>query len=71
MNKRIVDMKHVRNLNDFKLLQTGWIFDINFKPTFNCIKKRRYLEMIREVLPKSKRIKEIFDVIRCFLVNST
>lgn len=66
MNKRIVDIKHVRNLNDFKLLQTGWIFDINFEPTLNCIKKRRYLELIRDVLPKSKEIKEIFDVIHRF-----
>jgi len=60
---RTVNIKHVKNLNDFKLLQTGWIFDINFKPTFDYIKKRRYLEMIREVLPKSKEIKEIFEVI--------
>jgi HD superfamily phosphohydrolase YqeK len=71
MNKRIVDMKHVRNLNDLKLFQTGWIFDIRFKPTFDSVKKRRYLEMMRKVLPESKEINEIFDVIHIYLVDCT
>jgi putative nucleotidyltransferase with HDIG domain len=67
LNRRVVAMNHVKNLNDFKLLQIGWIFDINFKPTFDCIKERRYLEKIRDVLPESTKIKEIFDDIQVFL----
>ena len=63
MNKQIVDMIHVKNLNDIKLLQAGWIYDINFKPTFECIKNRRYIAMIRDVLPDSPEIDEIFDSI--------
>jgi len=68
INKKIVSIEHVRNLNDFKLLQVGWIFDINFKPTLDCIKKRQYLEMIRGVLPKSEEINSIFNIIQtsCF-----
>ena len=64
MNERIVDIDHVKNLNDFKLLQLGWIFDINFNPTFRCIKDRHYLEMIRDVLTETDEIREIFDVVR-------
>jgi len=63
INKQIVDMIHVKNLNDIKLLQAGWIYDINFKPTFECIKNRRYIAMIRDVLPDSPEIDEIFDSI--------
>lgn len=63
MNKSIVNIEHVTNLNDFKLLQAGWIFDINFQPTLDIIKQRCYLEMIREVLPEIKEIDEIFDFI--------
>jgi len=69
INKRIVDMKNVRNLNDLKLLQLGWIFDINFQPTMDCIKERGYLEMIGGVLPKSKKMDEIFNVVHSSLVN--
>jgi hypothetical protein len=61
MNKRIVNIGHVKNLNDFKLLQISWIFDINFDITRKAIKSRRYLEVIRDVLPKSKKIQIIFD----------
>jgi hypothetical protein len=62
LNERIVDISHVRNLNDFKLLQVGWVFDINFDPTFRRVRDRRYLEMIRSVLPETGEIWEIFDV---------
>jgi len=60
MNNTIVNLKSVRNLNDLKLLQAGWIFDINFGPTLTYIKKHRYLEKIRAVLPDSGEIDEIF-----------
>ncbi len=64
IHKRIVNANHMKNLNDFKLLQTGWIFDINFKPTLQCIKSRRYIEMIRKVLPETDEIREIFNVVQ-------
>ena len=67
MNKRIVDIRHVKNLNDFKLLQIGWVFDINFPPTFQRIKTRHYLDMIYNVLPKNKKTKDIFAIAQSFL----
>jgi len=67
INMSIVDSKHVKNLNDFKLLQIGWVFDINFDPTFRCIKSRHYVEMIGDVLPKSYDIKKIISVIKLYL----
>jgi len=69
MNKAIVNLKHVKNINDIKLLQAGWIYDINFKPTFESDKNRRYLEKIREVLPESKEIDQVFDIVNSYLAN--
>jgi len=69
ISRRFVDIKYVRNLNDLKLLQVGWIFDINFQATMDCINERGYLEMIRDVLPKSKKMDEIFDTIHSSLLN--
>lgn len=63
INKQVVNMKYIRNLNDFKLLQVGWVFDINFEPTIAEIKKRRYIELIQAVLPKSYKIEKVFEVI--------
>jgi hypothetical protein len=59
MNKKIVNFKHLKNLNDFKLLQLAWIYDINFKPTFRRIEERNYLNMIYNVLPKLQKIKSL------------
>jgi len=63
-------MKHVNNINDIKLLQAGWwIYDINFKPTLECIKNRRYIETLRDVLPKMSEITEIFNIIKLYIEN--
>jgi hypothetical protein len=67
INRSIVDIKQVKNLNDFKLLQMGWVFDINFNATFHCIQSRHYIEMIGDVLPKSKDIQNIIRIIQGYL----
>jgi putative nucleotidyltransferase with HDIG domain len=58
----IVQFEHVKNLNDFKVLQVGWIFDINFDLTLHHIVSRDYLGKIRHVLPDSEAIGKIFSV---------
>lgn len=67
MNRQIVDIRYVKNLNDFKLLQVGWIFDINFDVTFNAVHSRHYMDMIQAVLPDSEKIQEIFHMIQTYL----
>jgi len=69
MNRNIVNMKHIKNLNDLKLFQAGWVFDINFRPTLDCIKERRYINLIRAVLPESKKIDRVFEVIHDSIQN--
>lgn len=65
--RKIVDINHVETLNDFKLLQIGWVFDINFEPTLRAVRSRRYLEMIRDVLPQSEQIDTLFSAIHRYL----
>ena len=60
INRRVVNLKHVKNLNDFKLLQLGWIYDVNFRPSFDYIRKYRYMEKLRNVLPESEKIDYVF-----------
>jgi len=50
---RIQDLK---TLNDFKLLQISWVFDLNFAPSFQAVKELEYLEKIEATLPHSKEI---------------
>ncbi len=67
IHHRIVNIRHVKNFNDFKLMQVGWVFDINFDPTLQLVKERRYLQLIQKVLPESKRLEHLFLEIQQFL----
>jgi len=64
MDHRIVDIRHLKNFNDFKLFQVGWIFDINFTAAFSAVRSRQYLKKIEAALPASKRLKAMFEMIR-------
>jgi len=67
MDERIVDINHIQNLNDFKLLQLGWVFDINFTPTYRLLKSEGYVDLIGDALPKSDKIENILNAIHLFL----
>ena len=69
MNGKLVQMDDLKTLNDFKMLQIGWIYDINFPRTFQIIKENKYLEMLRDALPKtSTRVEEVYERARTYLI---
>ncbi len=67
MNRRIVSVMHLKNQNDFRLLQLGWVYDINFVPTLRTVLERGYLEMIRDYLPATDEISSIYSVIEDYI----
>jgi len=67
MAGKIVEAKHVKSLNDFKLFQMAWIYDINFPLTYKLIKERKYLEKIRDALPPSPKVEKIYKTARSYL----
>jgi HD superfamily phosphodiesterase len=69
--QRIVDRKHVQNLNDFKLLQLGWVFDVNFLPTLRAVQRRGYLEKLRETMPEGAETVEAYKIARRYVVQRT
>ena len=64
---RRIDYSRLRTLNDMKLLQLGWVYDVNFPATLKRIKRRRFLEKIIEFLPATEDVekikKKIFDYV--------
>ncbi|MBN2059705.1 MAG: HD domain-containing protein [Deltaproteobacteria bacterium] len=68
MKGELAQMADLKTLNDFKSLQIGWIYDVNFPRTFQIIMEKRYLEKIREALPKkSVRADEIYNKANAYL----
>lgn len=71
MNKKLVHMADLNTLHDFKLLQIGWIYDVNFPRTFQMVREKRYLETIRNTLPQeSTRIREVYDRALAYLCKN-
>ena len=68
MKGEIVQMKDIRTLNDFKLLQIGWIYDVNFRRTFQIVQEKGYLEKIRQALPENSfRVKSVYEQVLRYL----
>ena len=66
-NEKIVSFSTIKTLNDFKLLQLSWIFDLNFLPSFRLLSERSYIERITAHLPQVKAINNLALVLKGFI----
>ena len=69
LNNRVSNSHDLKTFNDMKLLQLGWIFDINFAPTFLYIQQRRIIEEIITALPDTDDIRKIQNHLNAYLEN--
>ena len=65
--RRIVSLSAIRSLNDFKLLQLSWIFDLNFIPSFVLVSERKYIERIAAHLPATEPIRGLSAMLNGFV----
>jgi hypothetical protein len=56
LSARVVHLDTVRSLNDFKLLQISWVYDLNFPASYRLLKARGYVEALASSLPQSAEI---------------
>jgi len=59
LSQRRIDYSKLQKWNDMKLLQLGWVYDVNFPQTLKRIRQRRFLEKIIEFLPQSEDIEKV------------
>jgi hypothetical protein len=57
----------IKNLNDYKLLQLSWVYDVNFSPTFREIKKREYIETLASTLPLTQQLRKILTAVHDYI----
>ncbi len=53
---RMLDRDQVNCLNDLKLLQVSWVFDLNFAPSYDLLGKRGPMATILSTLPRVPEI---------------
>ncbi len=65
--RQMVHLTALRTLNDFRLLQLAWIFDLNFVRSFQLVIERSIIDGLAATLPKTDDIGEVIDVIRRYV----
>ncbi len=69
LNKKMPNKMAVRTLNDFKLLQISWIFDLNYQRTFQLLCEKDYLRQLFDTLPQTELVKKVFAFSQQYILN--
>lgn len=64
---RIVELSQVATLNDFRLLQLSWVYDLNFAPACALALERSYLRHLAAGLPSGKDVERAVAAATAFL----
>jgi len=59
----------VATFNDYLVFQMSWVFDLNFRKSFQLLNKMQYMRHIYEALPKHDMIFEIYRMIKIHIEN--
>ena len=62
--KKIIRMEKLKTLNDFKLLQLSWVYDLNFSFSFETLLEHGYIDRIAASLPQTDEIVSMVNQVR-------
>jgi hypothetical protein len=66
---RIALISDLKTLNDFKLIQLSWIFDLNFQFSFEYVKNENIIEQFADILPEDDRIQGLIKKVMRYRDN--
>lgn len=69
LSGKLVSKNDVVSEMDVKIMQLSWVYDINFKLSFEFILTMRYLEKIYNSLPKTDSVINIYRTVKIFAQN--
>lgn len=67
MRREFIEYGRIKTLADFKIIQLGWVFDLNFIHSIRCVRERGIVEKIENVLPAVPQVREIVDFITSYI----
>ncbi|MGD9731175.1 MAG: hypothetical protein AB7U45_03260 [Desulfamplus sp.] len=65
LNHTYVKINSVKELNDLKLMQISWVFDLNFSNSIRRVKERGYAAQLISTLSIQKKSDELNNAIKC------
>ena len=48
---RVIRLEDIRVLNDFKLLQISWVYDLNFRSAYRLLRERGHIQELAATIP--------------------
>jgi HD superfamily phosphohydrolase YqeK len=67
MEKKVVKLAHIRTLNDLKLLQLSWVFDLNYRSSFRLVNKRGSIRRMAAVLPGTDDVAKAVSIVQTYV----
>ena len=67
--EKLVSKNKIMSQIDVKIMQMSWVYDLNFKPSYEIIFRNRFLEKIYQTLPKNDLIIKIYSRVKVFAEN--
>lgn len=64
---RMPNRELLATVDDLKLLQLSWVYDLNFAESFKIMDERGYLESLASLLPDQAGCREAVAVVRSFV----
>lgn len=54
--KQVASLSNLKTLNDSKIMQLIWVYDLHFKTSFKLLSEKDYINRIASTLPQTKKI---------------
>lgn len=67
LQRKLVLMSKLKTLNDFKLLQLAWIFDLNFRRSLQLVAERKCIDRIAATLPATEEIRRAVESVSAYV----
>lgn len=68
---QVVKNEFVKRLNDLKLLQISWVFDLNFSESVKEIQTKGCLGKIFSTLPESEELERVAEYVKNYIKEKT
>jgi len=63
----MVRLTSLRTLNDFRLLQLAWIYDLNFVPSLRLVVERKVIEQLTATIPRTDELSRVIGNLRNYV----
>lgn len=66
LRREVVPYEMINTMADFKMLQLGWVYDLNFTWSLKCVLQRGYIDALYSQLPAIPEVAEVVEAVKCY-----